>query len=153
MERQRRSEKPVRRRRVKGGPVKPPPPSRGRLRAFQVGEGLPNITVMRSELQDMTDVLLGRTEPPLDAGYLTLFEVADAYFARASEMTMKIQEAEAEGAVLKGSGAYKFRTGELRTFMDMAKRAADLGSRRLAQEQLNFEQSRTGRTLGDTDYD
>lgn len=106
---------------------------------------MPPIPKMIEELQDMTDVLLGRKKPPKDFGTLTLMEVADAYFARASEMTMLIQQAEREGTVLKGSNAYRFRTGELRTFMEMAKRAADLGSRRLTQEQMVLEAQRTGR--------
>lgn len=67
------------------------------------------------------------------------------YFARASEMTMLIQAAEREGRVLKGTPMYHFRTGELRTFLELAKRAADLGSRRLTQEQLTFEQAIYGR--------
>ena len=97
-----------------------------------------------AELADMTDVLLGREDPPVD-GVLSLMEVADAYFARAMELTMLIQQMEREGTVLKGSSHYKFRTGELRTFAEMAKRAADLGSRRLTEENLKFEKSRTGR--------
>lgn len=118
------------------------------VREFHVGEGLPNLTALRSELQDMTDVLLGRKPPPIDAGVLTLQEVADAYFARASELTMLIQRGESEGTVAKGSAHYKMRTGELRTFMEMAKRAADLGSRRLTREQLVVQMRRDHALLG-----
>ena len=117
----------------------------GRLRAVQVGEGVPVIPVMQAELQDMTDVLLGRMDPPIDAGHLTLMEVADAYFARASELTMLLQAMERDGQVTRGSAHYKFRTGELRTFMEMAKRAADLGSRRLTEEALLWEMQQYGR--------
>lgn len=117
----------------------------GKLRAVHVGDGLPDLPTMAVELQTMTDVLLGRTPPPIDAGHLTLLEVADAYFARASELTMLIQEGEREGTVMRGSSAYRFRTGELRTFMEMAKRAADLGSRRITAEQLQFEMAVYGR--------
>lgn len=116
-----------------------------RLRAIELGQGIPNITKMQAELQDMTDTLLGRVEPPIDAGRLTLMEVADAFFARASEMTMLLQEAERNGTVMKGSNHYRFRTGELRTFMELAKRAADLGSRRLTHAQLLFDEERYGR--------
>lgn len=124
---------------------------RPRLRAVPLGHGLPNLTVMRAELLDMTDVLIGRKEPPINAGHLTLMEVADAYYARASEMTMLIQEMESDGLIKRGRGndkgdaLYQFRTGELRTFMEMAKRAADLGSRRLTEESLHFEKARIGR--------
>lgn len=117
----------------------------GHLRAVPMGTGVPAIPKMTEELMNMTDVLLGRTKPPIDAGHLTLMEVADAYFARASEMTMLLQQAEREGTVTRGSAHYKFRTGELRTFMEMAKRAADLGSRRLTEEQLHWEMQMHGR--------
>jgi hypothetical protein len=100
---------------------------------------------MREEIQDMTDVLMGREDPPVDAGYLTLMETADAYFARASELTMKILEAETEGNAPKGGSLYKFRTGELRTFMEMCKRASDLGSRRLTDQQMKQEAALHGR--------
>ena len=123
-----------------------------RLRSFDIPAGLDNITKMRAEIQDMVDVLTGRADPPLQAGHLTLMEVADAYFARASEMTMLIHQKEADEEVGKGSLLYKFRTGELRDFLEMAKRASDLGSRRLTKEQLQFEQSRLGRdSRGQTD--
>lgn len=117
----------------------------GHLRAVPLGTGVPNLTSLVSELQDMTDILLGREEPPIDAGHLTLMEVADAYFARASEITLLLQKAEREGQVTKGSAHYRFRTGELRTFMEMARRAAELGSRRLTEEQLHWEMQMYGR--------
>jgi hypothetical protein len=100
---------------------------------------------MMEELQDMTDVLMGRVDPPIDAGYLTLMEVADAYFARASEMTMLIHEAEREGRVSKGSAYTKFRTSELREFKELAKKASELGSRRLTNEQLRYEMEQHGK--------
>lgn len=118
---------------------------RGALRAIRLGEGLPSIPQMQSELQDMTDVLLGRTAPDVDMGTITLMETADAFFARASEMTMLIQGLERTGQITKGSAHYHFRTGELRTFIEMAKRAADLGSRRITEEQLSFEMAKYGR--------
>ena len=121
--------------------------AKGILRAIPLGESLPNVTKMMEELQDMTDILLGRKQPPINAGTITLMEVADAYFARASEMTMLIQKSEREGIISKGSSQYKFRTGELRTFLEMSKRAGELGSRRLTAEQLNFEMSSTGHTF------
>lgn len=115
------------------------------LRAIPLGEGLPSIPEMVLELQNMTDVLMGRKPPPVDAKHLTLMEVADAYFSRASEMTMLLQQMEREGKINRGSKHYKFRTGELRTFLEMAKRAADLGSRRLTEAQIIFEMERYGR--------
>ena len=95
-----------------------------------------NLSAMRQEVADMMDVLLGRKEPPVDLGVATLLEVAEAYHARACEMEMAIHQAETEGAVLKGTRLYKFRTTELRTFIDVAKRAIDVGSRRITIAQM-----------------
>jgi hypothetical protein len=61
------------------------------------------------------------------------------------EMTMLLQRGEREGTITKGGAHYKFRTGELRTFCEIAKRAADLGSRRLTEETLHFDKERYGR--------
>ena len=123
----------------------------GPVRAIQVGRGIPQLPALVRELQGYTDVLLGRVDPPARNGVMTLMEIADAYYARASELTMLLQQAEREGVVLKGSAHYKFRTGELRTFMDMAKRAADLGSRRVTHEQLRMDAEKFGR--GHLDFD
>lgn len=120
-------------------------PREKKLRGFIVGEGLPSIPNMQAEIEDMMDVLLGRVPPPIQAGPLTLMEIADAYFARGMELTYLIQKLEREGRVLRGSQHYKFRTGELRTFCEIAKRSSDLGSRRLTADTLHFEQERAGR--------
>ena len=63
-------------------------------------------------------------------------EYANAVYSRAMELTMMIQRAETDGQVLKGSKYYKFRTGELRTFTELALRAIDLGSRRVTWAQM-----------------
>lgn len=118
---------------------------RNRLRVHRLHEGLPRLPELEEEMQNMYDVLLGRKEPPFNAGTMTLMEVADSYFARMSEVHGLIQKGEREGTVPKGGNYYKFRTGELRTFLDVAKRAADLGSRRLSEEQLEFERQKLGR--------
>jgi hypothetical protein len=116
-----------------------------KVRAVPLGYGVPGLTELREELQDMVDVLLGREHPPIESGTLTLMEVADAYYARAMEITMLLHEKESEGTVMKGSSYYKFRTGELRDFAEMAKAAAELGSRRLTSEQLTFDKETRGR--------
>lgn len=113
------------------------------LRPFQVPAGLPPLPLLRAEVNDMWDVLTGRKEPPYWNGTLTLMEVADAYFSRASELTAMIQEGEHAKQLNPSYKAY--RTGPLRTFMEAAKRAADLGSRRLTLEQMMFEQEKLGR--------
>lgn len=93
---------------------------------------------MRIELDEYTEVLMGRSEPPIENGELTLMEYANAVYSRAMELTMMIQRAESDGHVLKGSKYYKFRTGELRTFTEMAMRAIDLGSRRVTWAQQEY---------------
>ena len=115
-----------------------------RLRAFDVGEGYESVTAYRSEIQDMVDVLLGRKAPPIDVGVHTLHEVADAYYARGMEMQMHLHQMETDGAVIRGSSVYKFRTGELRDFIEMSKSAAELGSRRLTAEQQRIDQELRG---------
>jgi hypothetical protein len=112
------------------------------LREAQVAQGLGSPEELSAEIKGYVDVLLGRVDPPIDAGIMTLMEVADAYFARACEIDMLIHEAEREGDVLRGSKHYRFRTGELRAFLDLTKRSAELGSRRITLAQLALQERR-----------
>lgn len=131
--------------RIKGGTDKDERKERvasirgGRLRDFELPDGLPSPMHIHEELQDMTDVLLGRVDPPVNNGAMTLMEVADAYHARASELTMLIQKGEREGTIDKGDPHYKVRTGELRTFLELVKRTSDLGSRRVTAAKMEYE--------------
>lgn len=113
-----------------------------RLIDVEVIEGLPAIEELHAELTGYADVILGRADPPLeiDGYYLDLMEVAAAYYARAKEIEMLIHWEEQNRRVIRGSPYYKFRTGQLRSFIEMAKMMADLGSRRLSQERLLSEQ-------------
>jgi hypothetical protein len=72
--------------------------------------------------------------------YLGLAEAATVYYCRAQEIDALIHAGEREGVIMRGSALYKFRTGELRSFIELSKRAAELGSRRLTQEQLLHDQ-------------
>lgn len=101
-----------------------------------VGVDLPDVDELMTELLHYTDVLLGREVPPVDSPYLALMEIASAYYARALEIDMRIHYEEQQMRVVRGSPHYRFRTGQLRSFIDMAKKMADLGSRRLSQEDL-----------------
>jgi hypothetical protein len=94
------------------------------------------------ELNHYCDVLLGREESPINSPYLSLAEVATAYYARGLELDMLIHQGEASGAITRSSDYYKLRTGSLRSFVDMAKKMAELGSRRLSQEDLISRQRR-----------
>lgn len=102
-----------------------------KVRAFDVGAGLPNLNDLRDELDGYWEVLLGRDDPPIDSGVSTLAEVANAYYARAKEIEATILRMEAMGAVLRGSHHYRFRTGELRSFIEAASKSYELGSRRI----------------------
>lgn len=111
-----------------------------RLTDVPVGEGLLDVDDLYDELMEYTDVLLGRAIPPLDSPYLQLCEIASAYYARGLEIDMMIHNEERKHNVVRGHPLYKFRTGSLRSFIEMAKKMADLGSRRLTQEQLLADQ-------------
>ena len=126
------------------GEVIAPRPKRfaHRLTDVDVVEGLPSPDDLHDELLGYANVILGRADPPLeiDGFYLDLMEVAAAYYARAKEIDMLIHWEEQNRRVIRGSPYYKFRTGQLRSFIDMAKMMADLGSRRLTQERLLNDQ-------------
>jgi hypothetical protein len=128
--------------------VKRDAPFRGytqrRTRVIPIGEGLPTLDDMRDEIAEYMDVLLGRTDAPVQ-GPSALMETADIYYARASELIMKIQQGETDGVVPKGSALTRFRTGELRTFQEIASKAAALGSRRITALQLTQDREKTGR--------
>jgi hypothetical protein len=124
-------------------PVKAPTkPFTHRLTDVVVLEGLPSVEELHEELLGYTEIILGRADPPMELNgyYLDLMEVAAAYYARAKEIDMLIHWEEQNRRVIRGSAYYKLRTGQLRSFIDMAKMMADLGSRRLTQERLLSEQ-------------
>lgn len=107
-----------------------------KLTEVQLPEGLGTYEEVVDELFGYTDVLLGREQPPVVSPYLTLAEVAAAYYARAREIEMLIYQGEQDGSIPRGSQFYKLRTGLLNSFIEMSKRLYDLGSRRLTQEDL-----------------
>lgn len=106
------------------------------LTSVKVEAGLPEVEVLVEELLHYANVLLGREPSPIESPYLALQEVATAYHSRAREIEMQIYELEKEGVIMRGSKLYKFRTGQLQSFIELSKRCAELGSRRLSQEQL-----------------
>lgn len=111
------------------------------LRSVRLGHGIPALSVLRDELSEYTEVLMGRVEPPIDNGEMTLMEYANAVYSRAMEITMLLQRAEADGQILKGTKHYKFRTGELRTFTEMALKCIELGSRRVTMARMEYDLS------------
>lgn len=109
------------------------------LRDVPLYSGLPEIEDLEAEIDEYVAILKGDKPAPVDHGTLTLMEVADAYYTRACEIAIYILRKERQGSVMKGSKYYRFRTGELRQFADLAKRASDLGSRRLTKERLDYD--------------
>jgi hypothetical protein len=98
-----------------------------------LGQGY-DLRGMQNELREYRDILLGRQDPPIDHGVMTLMECAEAFHARAKEMEQELLDMEAENAILKGSRPYKFRVGFLRSFIEMTSKTIDLGSRRVTYE-------------------
>jgi len=111
-----------------------------RLTDIPLPPGLPPYDELMDEFLGYARVLAGHDEAPVNSPYLQLMEVAVAYYSRACEVEMLILQGEQDDAILKGSELYRFRTGQLRTFKEMSKLCADLGSRRLTQEQLISQQ-------------
>lgn len=118
-----------------------------RTRVISVAAGLPTIDELRAELDEYLDVLMGRLDAPV-RGVLALMETADMYYARATEINLLIQRGEQDGTIGRTDPLIKFRTGELRSFRELASKAADLGSRRLTQHSVEVEQAKLGRDSG-----
>jgi hypothetical protein len=117
---------------------------KGRVREFRLGSGMPSPSVIREELEEYRDVLMGRLDPPIDRGVMTLMEVANGYFSRACELEQMILQAKAEGWLPKDQGYESLRTQEIRSFKELAKGATELGSRRITWEQHRYKQEQTG---------
>lgn len=113
-----------------------------RLIDIKLPDGLEEYDEMMTELLDMTRVLKGTADAPVSSPYLSLMEVATAYLARAYEIEMLIHQGEHGGQIERGDDLYKFRTGPLQSFINMARKMTDLGSRRLSQEALLADQRR-----------
>lgn len=116
-----------------------------KLNAVPLGAGIPSLHSMRIEIDNMVDVLLGREASPIDVGVISMLEVADAYYGRGQEWNILIHRMEADKLIPRGHKLYLFRTGELRDFLEIAKHAAEKGSRRLTAEQIRIQQELTGR--------
>jgi hypothetical protein len=117
-----------------------------RLRGIKLPTGLGSVEELHNELQNMIDVLLDRARTPVDNNDpLALMKIANAYYARAMEIAFLIHTLERKGIVkrtprvtdmTKADPYYIFRTGELDTFIKLAERSIDEGSRRLSAVQL-----------------
>lgn len=105
---------------------------------------MPSLNDLVKEFDQYVAVLLGREDPPDPIkGEHTeaLMEYANTVFARGQEVTMILQRLERTGHIQRGSPHYKFRTGELRTFVELSKSAMELGSRRITVAKMAYDQS------------
>lgn len=117
---------------------------KGRLRQFDIPDGLPSPREIREELKEYRDVLEGRLDPPMQKGVMTLMEVAEGYFSRACSIEMEILEALNTEVIDKSHPLNAVRTQEIRVFKELSKGAAELGSRRITFENLRFQQENRG---------
>lgn len=109
-------------------------------RRLVIGEAAEDdLVALEEELQEMVDVLMGRVEPPIDTGVSTLMECAEAFHARGKEIEMQFHNWERNGQVAKGSGHYRFRTGTLRSFIELCKGSMELGSRRVTALKIELD--------------
>lgn len=92
----------------------------------------------------MRDWLLHRVEPPVDRGVGAYHKVSVACFSRAREMEMLILRQEADGLLVKGSALTRFRTGELRSFIELASKCIDRGSREITEASLVLQAQQMG---------
>ena len=124
------------------------------VRGFSLPIGLGTPEEINKELASMIDVLLDRVESPVDnRDPLALMKVANGYLARAREIEFLILTLEREGKVKKTPRAidtsksdpyYTLRTGELQSFIAIAEKAVDEGSRRLSAAQLQHDRTVRG---------
>lgn len=112
------------------------------LREVVTPAGLPALAALEEEFDYYVAVVTGRVEAPMHDGFITLQELADTYYSRACDVERLIHRGERKGEIpTKGPvpadrNYYKFRTGELQSYLAMFKKASELGSRRITHEQM-----------------
>ena len=113
------------------------------MQKFPLKKGLSDVNELHDEINEYINVLMGHINPPISDGIDTLFEVSSTYLARAKEIEIKLLERERSGNISSGDELKKFRTGELRSFIELCKSAQNQGSRRItmALSELNLKDS------------
>jgi hypothetical protein len=113
-----------------------------------LGQSLSDLTTLRIELDSYVRWLLRREPIPSVKGSRPgigdYHEMATAVYGRAKEIEMLLHRQEADGHIPKGSAMYRFRTGELRSFLDLASKCFERGSREITEAQLAMEAMRAG---------
>ncbi len=111
---------------------------------------LPDVNDWADELEQMELVLMLKLPLPVDDPRVGLLVTAGSYHTRASSMKRTIQRLEREGTISRSHDLVKFRTGELRTFMEMASKVFDSASRALTAAKLAFDEKQNAfRGYGD----
>ena len=113
------------------------------MQKFPLKKGLSSVESLHEEINEYIDVLMGHINPPISDGIDTLFEVSSTYLARAKEIEIKLLERERSGSIATCDDLKKFRTGELRSFIELCKSAQNQGSRRItvALSELNLKET------------
>lgn len=104
-----------------------------------VAAGLGTVDEIMDELLDMTDVVLGRTNPPIDNGVMTRHEVCLAYYSRVCEIDILLHEHERKKRGVKGDPFSQLRTQQVRRMLEMLKAQVQAGSRALTHEQFLYQ--------------
>ena len=110
-----------------------------RLRDVRTIQGLPPLEALEEEMDEYVAIIGGHKDAPIDAGPLTFMEVADAYHSRARSVEALIYRGERNGRIPRNSPYYKFRTGELQSYISLFRHATELGGRRLTYEKMAAE--------------
>jgi hypothetical protein len=94
------------------------------------------------ELDEYEGMLLGDEELPIQNGVMSLMESATVMYSRAKEIERVILKGEREGEIDRGDPAYRYRTGELRSFIESCSKQIDRGSRRVTDAKTQAEEMR-----------
>ena len=113
------------------------------MQKIVLSKGIGTPKDLQSEIESYINVLLGHEGSPIEEGVETLFELSSAYLARAREIEIKLLERERENSLPPNDQLKRFRTGELRSFIELCKRSQDQGSRRItiALSELNLKEN------------
>lgn len=106
------------------------------LNEIKVGYGLAEIEELSKEINSYYDVLLGREEVDNPHKYSYIVEVATAYYVRAKEIETAIHKLEREQIIAKNTPYYKFRTGELRSFIEACSKSISYGLAKIEERKL-----------------
>lgn len=106
------------------------------LNEIKVENKLADVDVLAEEISKYYNVLLGREEVDSVHQYSYIIEVATAYYVRAKEIEGAIHKLERQLVVTKNSQYYKFRTGELRSFIEACSKMIAYGQAKIDERKI-----------------